>query len=673
MAAANTVSISIKMKVFSSSVRGRGSKAFGIMVIGSLLPGLLCSFAASAQPSVPTNAQPTTAAPTSPGTVNPPAAMSVEERQKREAWHKSMLAVPLPKKGCFRGAYPNMGWQEIPCVATPSYPQPPRHGARPLVVGNSDDVSAQAPTGFISQVAGSFPTVTNVTSESGPIGNTGPSVANAYTLQINTNFLPSNVSCAGSPNPMCQGWEQFVFENDGSAASAYIQYWLIKYNATCPTTASWNQFSFTGSTDIYCWKDDSMGAVPVSPPEPITNLANLRLTAAVSASGDSVTLFDANSGMMYPVTGDNAVNAAAGWQYAEFNVFGDGGNSSGGGQASFNSGSTIVPRTEITYGGTAAPICSAQGFTAETNNLSFGPGAPTPSPPGPAILFTESIAGGAPSNCAAATAVGDTHLTTVSGLHYDFQASGDFVLAKTGPGFIVQNRQASGAPTWPNAAVNKAVATKMGRTSVAICVAPTRLMIDGRSSTIADGTSRALPNGVTLSRSGNVYFIQNDNGDSVRAQLNHNAQPPNDWIDVSVGLGNASEAPKVRGLLGNPNGKVNEIALADGVVLKEPVSFEVLYQRYGASWRVPPGQSLLCKDQKVKSGIPAKPFYANDLNPDQSERARKICAKAGVKEPSALEDCILDVTVLGTASAANVFVDAPPPVVVWQAGSRGSH
>ena len=36
---------------------------------------------------------------------------------------------------------------------------------------------------------------------------------------------------------------------------------------------------------------------------------------------------------------------------AEFNIFGDGGNSAGGGQASFNSGADIVPRTRIIYGG----------------------------------------------------------------------------------------------------------------------------------------------------------------------------------------------------------------------------------------------------------------------------------------------------------------------------------
>jgi len=198
-----------------------------------------------------------------------------------------------------------------------------------------------------------------------------------------------------------------VFENNGSGGSAYIQYWLIQYNTTCPPNKNWNQFSFNNSTDIYCWKNDSLGAVPV-PAEAITNLGNLSLTGSVSAGGDSVTLFDAGSGLMYPVTGDNAVNAAAGWQIAEFNVFGDGGNSAGGGQASFNSGSTIVPKVEITYGDSAPPTCVAQGFTAEANNLSFGPSAPAASPPGPAILFTESSAGGS-SDCAAATTVGDTH------------------------------------------------------------------------------------------------------------------------------------------------------------------------------------------------------------------------------------------------------------------------
>jgi hypothetical protein len=161
--------------------------------------------------------------------------------------------------------------------------------------------------------------------------------------------------------------------------------------------------------------------------------------------------------------------------------------------------------------------------------------------------------------------LGDTHLTTVSGLHYDFQASGDFLLAEAGPNFVVQTRQASGAPTWPDAAVNKAVATQMGKTTVAVCLAPTRLLIGGRPRTLADHQSVSLPDDITLSRAGDLYVIQRVNGDSVRARLNHGAQPKYDWIDVTVYLGDRSQAPKVRGLLGNPDGDRNLIALSDGL------------------------------------------------------------------------------------------------------------
>src|SRR5208337_2790706 len=107
---------------------------------------------------------------------------------------------------------------------------------------------------------------------------------------------------------------------------------------------------------------------------------------------------------------------------------------------------------------------------------------------------------GAPATCADATSVGDTHLTTFDGLYYDFQASGDFVLAQDGPEFVVQARQASGAPTWPNASVNKAVATQMGKTRVALYIEPTRLVIDGAANNLADGKSIELPTGVQVTR-----------------------------------------------------------------------------------------------------------------------------------------------------------------------------
>jgi len=585
---------------------------------------------------------------------------SPEELRLRDNWRVSIAQVPLPRKGCFQAAYPATTWRDVACTTTPNYPQPPKRGPRPLVVGNSNDISPRVPTGFISTAIGSFDSVTGVTSESGPIGNSGPAVANAYTLQLNTNFFASTVCNNAAVPANCQGWQQFVYENTGSTGRAYIQYWILKYNKTCPAGQSWNQFSFTGSTDIYCWKNNAGGAVAV-PNQVITNLGQLSLSGAVTATADSVTLTVGTTA--YSRAGDNAVNAAGGWQTAEFNVFGDGGNSAGGGQASFNTGSSVVARTRVIYGGTAAPTCTAGGFTAETNNLSFGTPAPAATPPGPALSFVESSAGGATSNCAAAATIGDTHLVTFNGLFYDFQATGDFLLAQS-PTFTVQARQVSGKPTWPDASVNSAIATRMGKTAVAICL-PGRLLVDGNATAVPENGSVSVGDGVDISRRGDIYVVSDEAGDSIRATV-HPA-----WIDVSVGLGRWPV--NVVGLLANANGTVNAIAPREGTPLTSPFAFDEFYRRYGESWRVPSAESLLSVcGRETEHGIPEATFYASDLRPELADRTRAVCVAAGVKPGPLLDACTLDVAVIGDDTAALVFVTHPAPAAVGTIVSKGA-
>jgi len=580
---------------------------------------------------------------------------SSDQAKRLEDWRNSMRQIPLPKEGSFMATYPNKEWREVPSVKAPDYPQPPRNGPRPLTVGNGNDVAAQVPSGsFISTAIGSFDSVTGVTSESGPIGNTGPSIANAYTLQLNTDRF-TTTDCTGSPNAGCQGWQQFVFENNGTSGKLYIQYWLLKYNTTCPPGENWNQFSFTGSTDVYCWKNSPANSMMGN--QPIANLGQLSLQGTVSATGDSAILFVGNQ--MYAQTGLNAVHAAAGWTTAEFNLFGDGGNSSGGGQATFNGTPSVVVRTRVIYGGTARPTCVVEGFTGETSNLNFGPSAPGASPPGPAVIATESSAGGATmGNCSAATTVGDTHLTTFNGLLYDFQASGDFVLAEVDPDFVVQTRQVSGAPTWPDASVNSAVATRMGKTKVAICVASPQIFIDDNPAELGDGQSLSTPDAVDISRRGNIYFITSPSGNSVRATVNAT------WIDVLVGVGNCC-ATTPKGLLANNNGNVNQLAARDGTVLTNPFNFDELYHHYADSWRVSTNESLLsiC-GQNFTNGIPQKPFFARDLDPKTYRRALAVAKEAGVKKGPLLDAATLDVAVIGTNTAARAFVGVHAPIAV---------
>ena len=590
----------------------------GVMAAAALLAG------AAAEPS------PVMVAKTNAATAETAIKVTPALAASRELWRKSLVQIPLPKKGCFRATYPNKTWQETACVQAPNRPQPPQRGAKPFTVGNGTDWSAQVTSGHIASATGAFASVTGVTTETGNGG-----AANNYSLQLNSDFFPSTV-CAPSPNPNCRGWEQFVYSNSGFA---FIQYWLIQYNTACP--GGWN--TYTSGTDTYCWRNSSNStAVPV---QPLSNLAALTMTGTVSGGGDSISF--STGANVYTAAGDNSVNAAAGWTAAEYNLVGDCCSS----QANFNAGTTMVVRTSVDNGTLLAPSCVLEGFTGETNNLTLSGGpAIIPVLHEPRIEFTQSNPAGSPQNCAAS--IGDTHLATFDGLFYDFQASGDFVLAQNNSGFTVQTRQASGAPTWPNAALNKAVGTQIGATRIAICAAPNRVFVNGAAKAIADGQALSLGGGVSIYRGGDSYFVWRSTGESLRALIH--TIPGNSWIDVAVGM------PKnaVRsGLIANPGGNIAALAMRNGTVLAEPVSFNDLYHRYADSWRVKATESLLapCSGQNVVAGIPLKAFYAKDLPPDQLQKARGLCAAGGVDDTAALEACTLDAAVLGHAAAVTAF------------------
>ena len=580
---------------------------------------------------------------TPPSDKQPP---SAELRRQWEDYRIEMAQVPLPKKGCFTAAFPNREWREVACVPAPDYPMLPRFGPVPLTVGSGNDILAVAPSGTISSAIGSFENLNNVTSESGLVNNTGSAVADAYTLQINTNFMQNATICAGALDPAtCQVWEQFVFENNNVRHRAFIQYWIIRFGNNCPAGQNWIQRPLFGS--IYCFKNNSAGAVATTN-QPVTNLANMSLTASVTATSDRVTFAD--GGTLSTVAGDNAVGAAGGWTQAEFNIVGD----AGSGQANFNAGADMTLRTRIIYGGTQPPTCQAGGTTGETNNLDFGPTAPGQSQPGPAVIFRQSTAGGL-MGCAAAVTVGDTHLRTFGGLFYDFQASGDFLLAQSDPDFVVQARQISGAPTWPNASVNSAVATQMGKDKVAVCL-ESGLNVNGTNQEIADGANLFTPDGTTIWHRGNVYTVIGPNGDSIRATVNAT------WIDVNVGLGHWPA--KVSGLLANYQDDVNQIASRAGRPLATPFTFESLYRNVGDSWRLSGKESLLnvCGGAPKRLDNPARPFFARDLEQATYARTRAVCVAAGVKGETLLDACTLDVAVLGDDGAAKVYVDMLPPV-----------
>jgi hypothetical protein len=322
--------------------------------------------------------------PTPPAATTPlPSAKSLHE------WHRGMARVPLPKTGCFTSSYPSNEWQEVPCTTAPARPYPPaRGGRRTDQVGNGTDVSAQV-TGHISEAIGSFDSVTGVTSVTDPNGVSG------FSLQLNANFF-TTPACNGAAAPSaCRGWQQFVYSNSGSA---FMQYWLINYDTTCP--AGWFTFPHPNDPGNDCF-ENGINSVNV-PVQAVANLANLSLMGQANGGGTDTIIMATGSNLYSAQNDDNAVDLAQGWQAAEFNIVGD----CCGSESTFNSGSTIVVRTSVDNGSPLAPSCLGDGFTGETNNLFFMQASATPpSESLPAVVFTQSSATSTTLPCNSATGV----------------------------------------------------------------------------------------------------------------------------------------------------------------------------------------------------------------------------------------------------------------------------
>ncbi len=170
-----------------------------------------------------------------------------------EAWRTSMKQTPLPYRGCFKASYPTTEWQEVACTTAPDYPLQPARGARSKTVGNGHDFTGVV-SGLLSQAEGSFPTVTGLAS------------SNAYSVQLNTNLFYTPAFKCGTTD--CVGWQQFVFESSGSV---YMQYWLLGYGTSCPS--SWTEYQ--GS----CYKNSSATSTNSLP---ISNLGYTSLTGKAS-------------------------------------------------------------------------------------------------------------------------------------------------------------------------------------------------------------------------------------------------------------------------------------------------------------------------------------------------------------------------------------------------------
>lgn len=282
--------------------------------------------------------------------------------------------------------------------------------------------------------------------------------------------------------------------------------------------------------------------------------------------------------------------------------------------------------------------------------------------------------------CAPGSTTGEPHIRTLDGLYYDFQAAGDFLLTENGPSFIVQVRQ-RWTPNRPNVAFNKAVAMQMGKTRVAVFLDPTRLVVDGSLLALADGKTISRPD-VEVTRNANVYTIKHIGMETVRVEAVDSVWVSilgGHFLDVSVSLNYAANG-KMRGLLGNGNGDMQDDFVTRDGTLAQPASFEAFYHRYAPSMSIRPEESLFGEKRSVHIGreprlavtnvfeAPKKSFTVKDLSPREYKSARASCIKADVKDESILDACTLDVAVLRSPKVAKRYAGVAAPAAIFEPG-----
>jgi hypothetical protein len=282
--------------------------------------------------------------------------------QTQTRWREAIAKLRLPGEGCFTASYPALAWSAAQCKVAPEVPFEPAVGslsapATPIAgkpVGNGNDYSAVV-AGPITEATGSFTDVSPGITEKGQYGDSGPKLANNFSLQLNTEFFSGSPACSGSSKPSkCLAWQQFVYTTDEN--SVFMQYWLIDYAAKCP--AHWITYSrdcYTNSPAI-TFAGSALTAAELA----TTTLSGI----AIQGGNDAVEL--SNGSQVSSVDNpDSKIDLAPNWNTTEFGVFGDG----GGGQAKFGKKTTLEAQTTLSSSSLAAPECVAEGFTGETNNL----------------------------------------------------------------------------------------------------------------------------------------------------------------------------------------------------------------------------------------------------------------------------------------------------------------
>jgi hypothetical protein len=211
-------------------------------------------------------------------------------------------------------------------------------------------------------------------------------------------------------------------------------------------------------------------------------------------------------------------------------------------------------------------------------------------------------------------AIGDPHLISFDGFHYDFQATGDFLLLRgLDSNLEVQTRQMPWVYN-PATTINTALATVVDGNRVEFYVDQPLPLIDNQPLSLEVGQSQALGQG-SITRTaisgygmpGDLYTLTQANGDELKISVYKDF-----LIDVNIDLAGTKN---VMGLLGNNNdNSEDDLLLRDGTSLTNPLAPENLYGAFSSSWQIPENESLFSLISPIDLARIDDPSQQNDLD-----------------------------------------------------------
>ena len=253
---------------------------------------------------------------------------------------------------------------------------------------------------------------------------------------------------------------------------------------------------------------------------------------------------------------------------------------------------------------------------------------------------------------------GDTHILTLDGRSYDFQAVGEFVALKaTLDSFEVQVRQSPYGSS-RTASIITAVASNVAGDRVGIYLGnePT-VRINGNIAVFPSDVI-SLPHGGKVEKGQNQFFIQWPDSTALRIEMNGG------YLNIFVDPPDARRS-RLRGLFGNfDNHAENDLMSRDGSIVRattgKPFS-DALYGSFGKSWRInqaeslfdyPPGKSTR---NFTDLTFPDMPVAAGDLIGAKRRMAETKCRAAGLTQEPFFTACVIDLCVTGDVSFARGF------------------